>query len=393
MTVNHVHLNQSELAIAACEEGIRDLSLSYRGGEVISLRRRLQRLQLKSNASTSSASKKKKATGTSKPPPSKRKNTSSRPRLRANDKGVEHLQDSESKVVMKVEGDDVMQVDASDVSSKAPPSNRKNTSSRPRLRANGNCVEHLQDSESKVVMKVEEVDVMQVDASDVSRRPHSQHFAAGNGGILNTEACICSECGCLSERDAQLLGVQEIHKLTTEKPEPTARTHSRAGRSGQIGRDEEDVLLTTKKPETTACTRSSAGRSGQIGRDEEDVLPAVAFERIWTQGDPKALEVAIPVTVINARPMNSKAGEKSRFATNADTANVSSSVECLALEHLGEVEGWQGLHSEGYVVRSLFTLLLWDVLFTNAPKGALVGPYQVCWGCGIERYRYIYIIL
>jgi hypothetical protein len=45
--------------------------------------------------------------------------------------------------------------------------------------------------------------------------------------------------------------------------------------------------------------------------------------------------------------------------------NALVTVEQLALQHYASQEGgcWQGLHCEGGVWASLFTLLLWDVIF------------------------------
>lgn len=42
-------------------------------------------------------------------------------------------------------------------------------------------------------------------------------------------------------------------------------------------------------------------------------------------------------------------------------------VEQLALQHYASEEAgaWQGLHCEGGVWAALFTLLLWDVIFTG----------------------------
>ena len=47
-------------------------------------------------------------------------------------------------------------------------------------------------------------------------------------------------------------------------------------------------------------------------------------------------------------------------------------VEQLALQHYASQEAgaWQGLHCEGGVWATLFTLLLWDVLF--------IGAYSSC---------------
>ena len=37
--------------------------------------------------------------------------------------------------------------------------------------------------------------------------------------------------------------------------------------------------------------------------------------------------------------------------------------------------GWEGYHDEGTMLRSLFCLLMWEVLFTSLPN-VFVSPYQ-----------------
>jgi Fanconi-associated nuclease 1 len=51
------------------------------------------------------------------------------------------------------------------------------------------------------------------------------------------------------------------------------------------------------------------------------------------------------------------------------------SVEDFVLCHV-QAQGWRGCHSEGRVLTTLFTLLLWDVIFQPVPD-VFVTPYQV----------------
>lgn len=50
-------------------------------------------------------------------------------------------------------------------------------------------------------------------------------------------------------------------------------------------------------------------------------------------------------------------------------------VEELALQHYASEEGggWQGLHCEGGVWATLFTLLLWDVIFMGETQRVIQG--------------------
>jgi hypothetical protein len=68
--------------------------------------------------------------------------------------------------------------------------------------------------------------------------------------------------------------------------------------------------------------------------------------------------------------------------------NTLVTVEQLALQHYASQEGgcWQGLHCEAGVWASLFTLLLWDVLFMGkgpdqSHMGGGGGGQQQCDGC------------
>ena len=51
-----------------------------------------------------------------------------------------------------------------------------------------------------------------------------------------------------------------------------------------------------------------------------------------------------------------------------------SSDETVCSEHV-EGGGWEGLHDEGAVLRSLFCLLMWEVLFASVPD-VFVSAYQ-----------------
>ncbi|TIA93489.1 hypothetical protein E3P81_00915 [Wallemia ichthyophaga] len=50
-------------------------------------------------------------------------------------------------------------------------------------------------------------------------------------------------------------------------------------------------------------------------------------------------------------------------------------VEDIALQAYN-IEGWQGLHTEGRIVRTIFVLALWDIIFDPA-EGAFETPFQI----------------
>ncbi|KAK3254465.1 hypothetical protein CYMTET_36319 [Cymbomonas tetramitiformis] len=77
-------------------------------------------------------------------------------------------------------------------------------------------------------------------------------------------------------------------------------------------------------------------------------------------------------TTIQGRPMNCEVGRKSRFMGHDDETCT---VEELALQHYAQEGGWEGIHSEGSIFSTLFTLLMWDVLFQDVPD-VFLTPFQ-----------------
>jgi len=71
------------------------------------------------------------------------------------------------------------------------------------------------------------------------------------------------------------------------------------------------------------------------------------------------------------RPLNRRAGEKSRFVS-LDGSSTCDSVESVTLQHYAINENFEGLHVEGRLCRALFGLMLWDdVLFRDCENAFL----------------------
>jgi hypothetical protein len=51
-------------------------------------------------------------------------------------------------------------------------------------------------------------------------------------------------------------------------------------------------------------------------------------------------------------------------------------VEEVVLREYFDKEGWSGIHDEGSVLRSVISLLVWDVVFDDQVPGVFVSPYQ-----------------
>ena len=53
----------------------------------------------------------------------------------------------------------------------------------------------------------------------------------------------------------------------------------------------------------------------------------------------------------------------------------SPSVDDVSVAAYVDGGGWEGFHDEGSVLRSLYCLFMWEVLFTSVPN-VFVSPYQ-----------------
>ncbi|KAK6927624.1 HIRAN domain [Dillenia turbinata] len=74
----------------------------------------------------------------------------------------------------------------------------------------------------------------------------------------------------------------------------------------------------------------------------------------------------IPEVFVQGRPLNFKAGTKSRFYGED---GEQCGVEELALQYYaGEGGGWQGVHTESGIWLTIFALLMWDIIFADVPN-------------------------
>lgn len=86
----------------------------------------------------------------------------------------------------------------------------------------------------------------------------------------------------------------------------------------------------------------------------------------------------IPETVVKARQLGGQRGYKGIYIRDDHETHEKhfSSVEEIAIAHY-RMEGYtEGLHCEGSVVTSLFTLLFWDILYDTPIPDAFLSPYQ-----------------
>lgn len=79
---------------------------------------------------------------------------------------------------------------------------------------------------------------------------------------------------------------------------------------------------------------------------------------------------------IQARPLNCKTGIKSIFYGED---GEQCGVEQLALQYYASEGGcWQGVHTESGIWRTLFGILMWDVMFADVPN-VFRTKFQVFW--------------
>ena len=93
--------------------------------------------------------------------------------------------------------------------------------------------------------------------------------------------------------------------------------------------------------------------------------------------------------VITDKALNRETGYKSRFIGFDN--EIGCSVEELVLQHFQLNEGgWTGLHCEGSPMRTLFGLLMWDVIFIDDVPNVFATAFQRCpLDFGMEEFALI----
>lgn len=75
-------------------------------------------------------------------------------------------------------------------------------------------------------------------------------------------------------------------------------------------------------------------------------------------------------------PAPSRASGKTIWLDPAEPTTTECSVEAMCLSRY-RADGWKGFHSEGGILRTLFALLMYDVLFAYVPN-VFQTPFQTC---------------
>lgn len=107
--------------------------------------------------------------------------------------------------------------------------------------------------------------------------------------------------------------------------------------------------------------------------ETEEPPPAVATNRRGSSGTSIARRDSEPNTAL-VRSI-SRRGTKTIWVDELDTGSHVS-VEAMCLSWYRKQQGWKGFHSEGGILRTLFGLLFYDVLFTYCPN-VFQTAYQI----------------
>ncbi|TIA86933.1 hypothetical protein E3P99_03517 [Wallemia hederae] len=81
-------------------------------------------------------------------------------------------------------------------------------------------------------------------------------------------------------------------------------------------------------------------------------------------------------------PMTTHSFWKPFFPVQVETedGSVAESMDIIRVEDIAlqayNLEGWQGMHTEGRIVRTIFVLAMWDIIFEPA-EGAFETPFQI----------------
>ncbi|KAK5071131.1 hypothetical protein LTR64_007635 [Lithohypha guttulata] len=168
-----------------------------------------------------------------------------------------------------------------------------------------------------------------------------------------------NECHIIYHYDLQ----KRITKLEKQLKIPKREQHefSHVGLSKARERTVEGFQIVPLEREETPARRASLQRKDSNGRSQS---------RERTKGQEQEQRAATPT---NTR----RGGGKTTWLDELDT-NEYVSVEALCLSHYRHVLGYKGYHSEGGILRCLFGLLFYDIMFDVYVPNVFQTAYQTC---------------
>lgn len=107
---------------------------------------------------------------------------------------------------------------------------------------------------------------------------------------------------------------------------------------------------------------------------------ALASDRRWRPSLLPPLPPEPRTVVVGARRLRHGGGARVLYVPiddgGGDGCEATCTVEQLVLQEYREVGGWSGMHTETGIHCTLFALLMWDLLFDDAPPDAFTSRFQ-----------------
>lgn len=133
-----------------------------------------------------------------------------------------------------------------------------------------------------------------------------------------------------------------------------------------------------KEHRDTPVRRTSLSRKDSVGNTNDDPTPNPtdpSDDKTTIENAPEKVGPTRPRLVPQTSTMM---GAKTIWLDEQDT-NLPVSVEAMCLSHYRKTMGYKGYHCEGGILRTLFGLLFYDILFFNPYiPNVFQTPYQTC---------------
>ena len=137
----------------------------------------------------------------------------------------------------------------------------------------------------------------------------------------------------------------------------------------------DDFVLTKNNKRRSVCDSKKKKKKKRKRKKKK------TEENIKSKSMLSTLTESLRIVRFTIRPLNRRAGEKSRFVSlldKSDSFSTCDSVESVALQHYEIKEHFQGLHVEGRLCRALFGLLLWDDVLFRDCENVFFTAHQDC---------------
>ncbi|RVX69175.1 hypothetical protein B0A52_07151 [Exophiala mesophila] len=185
------------------------------------------------------------------------------------------------------------------------------------------------------------------------------------------------ECHLIYHYDLQ----KRIKKLEKQLRLPMREQHDfgHVRLSKAVERTVVGIKIEKQQHQDTPVRRASLGRKDSVGtssdnHNQKTNSTNTSAVNISTENAPERPVSTVPRLV----PQTSTMGAKTIWVDEQDT-NLPVSVEAMCLSHYRKIMGYKGYHCEGGILRTLFGLLFYDILFFEPYiPNVFQTPYQTC---------------